>query len=454
MGHVVHVVDRRGDVEARHRRRLPADLSRSRRDIAVLEHAARARHLTIDPVADPAEVLPEVLAAGVVLDHVQTKVGRSRASRSRDRRVVEQPTQPSALRSGIDVRAVELGGTRPGSRSSPAHGRTCTVPRSRLRWWPTPLQVRGAPRRDSHTRQKIPWSAESAHPRFQASGTRRQTSETARRPSARGRPAESRPAPRRSHRPRTGGRERRRTRPRAPACRHGRRRQAAYPRWVSTWPSAVRHRTRRIAIDARPPTRDAGYAKRAAERLRLRSVAGFVDSRRMQVDSPIAGRGEHETDREGVGHGHEAEATQRAHGIGHPSQRHDQIEVIVGTPLYAEQARRRPIPRRRRRRSPRARAQRARRARIRPTSRPNNGKDGEVQIAFLLFPRSPRSTPSVPTRCCNGSPAPRSCSSARERGEVRTDNGYLGLTVDADARRGAGTGGAGGSRRHGHPRPS
>ena len=75
----------------------------------MLEHAARARYLTIDAVARPAEVLPECLAAGVVLDHVETQVGVAEPSRGRDRRLVEQPTQPATLRARIDVRAVELG---------------------------------------------------------------------------------------------------------------------------------------------------------------------------------------------------------------------------------------------------------------------------------------------------------------------------------------------------------
>ena len=45
--------------------------------------------------------------------------------------------------------------------------------------------------------------------------------------------------------------------------------------------------------------------------------------------------------------------------------------------------------------------------------------------------RSPPSTPSAPTRCSSGSPAPRSPSSGTERGAVRTENGFLGVDVDA-----------------------
>ena len=46
-------------------------------------------------------------------------------------------------------------------------------------------------------------------------------------------------------------------------------------------------------------------------------------------------------------------------------------------------------------------------------------------------PASPPSTASGPTRCCSASPASTSRSSATARGVVRSDNGFLGIEVDA-----------------------
>ncbi len=71
----------------------------------------------------------------------------------------------------------------------------------------------------------------------------------------------------------------------------------------------------------------------ASVSLRLDAVAGFVLHRRMHVDAPIAGRREHETDRQGVDHGHEAERAQRAHGRGNNVERDDDVEVAMRPPL-------------------------------------------------------------------------------------------------------------------------
>ena len=54
-----------------------------------------------------------------------------------------------------------------------------------------------------------------------------------------------------------------------------------------------------------------------------------------------------------------------------------------------------------------------------------------MHIAIALFPRSPRSTPSARTRSCSASPAPTVTFVGEETGEMRSDNGFLGLTVDA-----------------------
>ena len=66
----------------------------------MLEHPACAAHLSIDPVADPAEVLPELLPAVVVLDDVQAKVVVTETRRSRDRRVAQKSPETSTLRVG------------------------------------------------------------------------------------------------------------------------------------------------------------------------------------------------------------------------------------------------------------------------------------------------------------------------------------------------------------------
>ncbi len=52
-------------------------------------------------------------------------------------------------------------------------------------------------------------------------------------------------------------------------------------------------------------------------------------------------------------------------------------------------------------------------------------------IAIPLFPASRRSTGSARTRCCSGSPATTITFIGHERGVVRSDNGFLGIEVDA-----------------------
>ena len=229
VGHVVDVVDRRRDVVASSARTqatgrplaFPARYSGAR--------ACRPRRVTSRSTPSrPSRGAPRTLPAGVVLDHVEAQVGVAEPSRRRDRRVVEQPTQPSTLRAGIDVRAVELGGTTPGrGRLPPTDGRAPS-PRSRRRW--SRRRSRCAARRGatptlarrSRGRRSRPT------PRFQASGTRRQTSGTARRPSARGqrsvasRTSTSSPSGEGEAEP-----DAERGRP-APACRHGRGRRRVY----------------------------------------------------------------------------------------------------------------------------------------------------------------------------------------------------------------------------------
>ena len=57
--------------------------------------------------------------------------------------------------------------------------------------------------------------------------------------------------------------------------------------------------------------------------------------------------------------------------------------------------------------------------------------DGEVQIAFLLFPRVTALDAIGPYEVLQRLPGAEVVFVGAERGEVRTDNGYLGLTVDA-----------------------
>ena len=187
------------------------------------------------------------------------------------------------------------------------------------------------------------------------------------------------------------------------------------------------------------------------ERLRLHFVGMLVRHGRMQIDAPPAGRREHECDRQRVGDRQEAEAPYRGHGIGHPSEGHDQIEVTVGTTLQAEKRIDSPSPvdddvgp------SVRERSEHAERGFSRHHD-PNNGKDGDVQIAFLLFPRVTALDAIGPYEVLQRLPGAEVVFVGAQRGEVRTDNGYLGLTVDADARRGAGSPGLGRARGHGHP---
>jgi hypothetical protein len=63
--------------------------------------------------------------------------------------------------------------------------------------------------------------------------------------------------------------------------------------------------------------------------------------------------------------------------------------------------------------------------------RPNKGKDGDVQIAFLLFPRVTALDAIGPYEVLQRLPGAEVIFVGAQRGEVRTDNGYLGLTVDA-----------------------
>jgi len=67
-------------------------------------------------------------------------------------------------------------------------------------------------------------------------------------------------------------------------------------------------------------------------------------------------------------------------------------------------------------------------AKRRPATRMD---DGEVQIAFLLFPRVTALDAIGPYEVLQRLPGAEVVFVGAERGEVRTDNGYLGLTVDA-----------------------
>ena len=151
----------------------------------------------------------------------------------------------------------------------------------------------------------------------------------------------------------------------------------------------------------------------------------------MHVDATIAGRREHETDRQGVDHGHEAERSQRFHQRSKGVERDDDVEVAMRPALRPEQRIDPPSPVDDRVDAAVSQRLEHREHRFGRHHRPNNDKDGDVQIAFLLFPRVTALDAIGPYEVLQRLPGAEVIFVGAERGEVRTDNGKLGLTIDA-----------------------